>query len=181
MTGLPAWADLILGLAALLVALGTLYRYVIPALRGLWRLAHGTYRLVEDFRETGGFAGLSQQNADLAVNLAEVKKELYPNGGSSMRDAITRNLDELRGYAAENRNGIAELRERVQQIDDKVQQVDDKAQALGERQEVLRATDQQYAADLKHYISTKQADLIAANEHLRAALNEVLAIDDDEL
>lgn len=174
MTALPWWGDAVLTIAALLVGFGTIWRYILPGLRGLWRLGHGTYRLVEDFRDSGGFAGLSEQNQELAASLQAVKRELYPNGGSSMRDAITRNLDELRGYAAENRAGIAELREQVQAVDEK-------AKALGERQEVLRAADRQVSEDLRHYIETRQADLLAANEHLRAALTEVLAIPDDEV
>jgi hypothetical protein len=169
---LPLWGDVLAAIAAALLALGTIYRYVVPVLRAMWRVGHGTYRLVEDFRDTGGFAGLSAQNQELAASLHEVKKELYPNGGSSMRDAITRNLDELRGYADESRQGITDLREQVASVEQR-------AQALAERQEVLRRADQQLALDLQHYIENKHADLLLANEGLRAALNEALSIDEE--
>lgn len=156
---MPVWADAIAAVAAVLLALGTIWRYIVPAVRGMWQLVQGTAQLVEDYRASGGFAGLAAQNAHLTVEVAAVKRELHPNGGSSMRDSLTR-----------TEKATAALTERVAEVDAK-------AIALGERQEVLRRADQQYAADLKAYISTHYTEAMQANAHLRAAVNELLLVD----
>lgn len=188
MANFPPWADFLLGAAALLVAIGTIYRYVLPALKGAYRLVRGTARLVDDFQASGGFAGLAEQSRALSMDVAAMKKELYPNGGTSMRDSLTRiertagelksDTSELREYATQNREGISDLRDQVNDVSRRVTDVDEKASALGDRQETLRVADQQLARDLQHYVQTEHADLLLANEALRASLNEALGIEE---
>lgn len=190
MLSLPLWVEIPGAIAAVLVAFGTIYRYILPAIKGLWRIGQGTARLVDDFQVTGGFAGLAAQNAALAADMAAVKKELYPNGGTSMRDSLTRTeattralvdtTEELRGFAQQNREGIADLRDQVNDVSRRATDVAEVAQALGERQEVLRVADQQLARDLQHYVETEHRDLLLANEALRASLNEALGITEEE-
>ena len=63
--------DLIVAIAAALVALGIIWRYIVRP------VVHGTrsaWRTIEDVGEAVAF----------------VKAEMKPNGGSSMRDAINR-------------------------------------------------------------------------------------------
>lgn len=162
MTPLPLWADMIVGVAAVLLALGTIYRYILPALKGTWRLVHGIYRLVEDFRESGGFGGLAAQNRALAGEVVEIKRELHPNGGSSMRDSLTR-----------TEQALGDLGRRLTEVDEK-------ATALGDRQEVLRSADVATAAELKSFLEGEWRDTKDANAHLRASLNEVLGMQGDD-
>lgn len=158
-SGPGAW---IIGVAAVLLALGTIYRYVLPAIKAAGRLVHGIYRLVEDFRESGGFGGLSAQNQALAGEVVEIKRELHPNGGSSMRDSLTRTEQALA------------------KLDRRLTDVDEKATALGERQEVLRQSDERTAAELKTFLEREYRDAQEANAHLRASLTEMLGMGDDD-
>lgn len=165
---LPLWANLILGIAAVLVGLATIWRYVLPACKGMWRLMHGTYSLIEDFRDTGGFAGIASVIRDLAVDLAHVKvlaeradHELHPNKGMSLRDSVTR-----------SEQGISDLRQQVAAVTDQ-------ATAISERQEILRRADESTAADLKEFLERDYRDTQEANQHLRASVNELLAITDE--
>ena len=183
MGDIPAWADVLLAIAAVFVALGTIYRYVLPAVKGAYRIVRGTARLVDDFQTSGGFAGLAAQNAALAADMAAVKKELYPNGGTSMRDSLTRTeatVTILVDKTEANREGISDLRDQVNDVSRRATDVAEVAQVLGERQEVLRAADQQFIRELQHYIETQYSDLLLANEGLRASLNESLGIAEDE-
>ena len=68
---IAAWKDTVVGVAAALVALGIIYRYVIKP------IVHGTrnaWRTIEDVGDAVAF----------------VKAEMKPNGGSSLRDAVNR-------------------------------------------------------------------------------------------
>lgn len=169
---LPWWGDLGVALAAALVAWQLILKqYVWPATKGLWRFGHGFAQLVADFRDTGGFAGIASTIRDLAVDLSHVRNlaeradhELHPNRGESLRDSVTR----VEG-------GIRDLREQVAAVTDQ-------ATAISERQEFLRAADESTAADLRRFLDTKYDAAMEANAHLRASVNELLAIegDDDE-
>lgn len=162
MTPLPLWGDLIVGAAAVLVALATLYRYIVPALkasvrgvRALWRAGKALVEFIEEWRETGGFRVL-------AADILEIKRELHPNGGTSMRDSLTR-----------SERGISDLREQVAAVTDQ-------ATAISERQEFLRAADESTAADLRRFLDTKYDAAMEANAHLRASVNELLAIPEED-
>lgn len=162
MTSLPWWANLTITIAAVLVALGTIRRHVWPVLRGI-------VQLLEDFRDTGGFAGIASTIRDLAVDLTHVRElaeradhELHPNKGLSLRDSVTR------------------TEQGIERLGQQVAAVTDQATAISERQEILRAADESTAADLRRFLDGKVAETEAANQHLRAALNEVLSIEGDE-
>lgn len=162
MTSLPWWGDLILALAALLVALGTISRYVWPALRTIGTTVHSLRQLWEDYREVGGFLGIASVIRDLAVDLTHVRAlaeradhELHPNKGLSLRDSVTR-----------TEHGIATLAGQVA--------------AVSERQETLRAADEATSADLRRFLETEWTETKEANAHLRASLTEVLGIGDED-
>lgn len=166
---LPLWADLILGAATLLVALHTIWRYVLPAVRGIWRgtvaavhAVRAVKEFIDDWRETGGFIALVAKITHLTLEVDSVKRELFPNGGGSMRDSLTR-----------TEHATVELGRRLSEVDAK-------ATALGERQESLRRADESTAADLRQFLEREYRDTQEANAHLRASLNEVLAIGDDD-
>lgn len=213
MTPLPPWAELIGALAALLLALGTIYRYVWPAIKAFGRgvkgavnFSEGAREVLDDFREVGGFAGLQAENKslaeelatktagladdvtarweELAAKVAALQREVTPNGGTSMRDGVTRSeialrtltvmVEELRAHAEASREGLDDLRDQANDLGRRLTDLD-------ERQEFLRAADRQYAEDLKRYLDNEHRDLQLGNEALRAALNEVLSIDQEEL
>lgn len=188
-TGHPL-VDFVIYTAAFLAALGGIHKFVWPALRGAYRLARGTERFIAEYQQTGGFAGLY--------------KELHPNGGSSLRDAVDRVGREARDAAAAAREAVTEAqaavseaqrvgeiteelrgyaednRNGIARLDRRVTDVTEKAEALGQRQEVLREADARYARDLQGFIEGQYRDALEANEALRASLNEVLLIDAED-
>ena len=161
MLDLPLWADALGVTAGTLVALGTIYRYILPLVLAGYRVSRGAARLVEDFQSSGGFAGLSAQAEALSVDVAAMRKELFPNGGTSLRDSVTR-IETQVGDVSRRATDVAQV-----------------AAALSERQEVLRIADQQFIRELQHYIESQYRDLLLANEGLRASLNEALSIGDE--
>jgi hypothetical protein len=170
---LGEWPQTIFALAALLVALGTIYRYVLPALGALWRLLRGTEEFIADWRQTGGLGGLYEQLQQVKALSQSSHRELHPNGGSSLRDSMTRveeqgqqtsqAVDRLEGYASTSREGIAELR----------QQVD----AQGERITDHRQRQEQTIAALREYLEGERVDLVEAKRGLEAAVSELLMVE----
>lgn len=186
MTGHPA-VDTVIYLSAALVALGTIWRYVLPALRVAWKAAKGTEEFFDSIRATGGFSGLLGLLNEVRVEVAEVKtlaqsshRELHPNGGSSMRDTVNATAagvhalgdkaDRLEGYAAANREGIARLDTRVTDLDEKVD-------AQGTRITDHRRRNDETIAGLREFIEHEHREALLANEALRVSLAEALAVD----
>ena len=180
---LPVWADVLIAVAAVLVAAGTIWRYVLPVLQATVRLVRGTAGLVEDFRLTGGFAGIGER-LDRVEELAKSShRELHPNGGSSMRDtvnataagveAIADKAERLEGYAAANRAGIARLDTRVTDLDEKVEH-------QGERITEHRRRNEETVDRLQAYLEGERHDLIARAQGLEASVHELLMVDGHE-
>jgi chromosome segregation ATPase len=186
-TGRPL-ADLAIYVAGVLVALGTIYRYVVPALRALWRLIEGTSRLVEDFRQTGGFAGLHAEVAEVKVLAEQSRHELHPNGGDSMRDGVdrietvteglARTTEELRGHAAANSEGIADLRDQTNDIARRVTDLDEKADAQEQRITDHRRRNEETVKRIEEYLTGERQDLLIAKQGLEASVTELLQVDD---
>lgn len=130
-----------------------------------------TASLNHDFRDDiGGRLALVEE---LLTIVQAQTKQLERNGGSHLADTVHRTAESV-GRLEE---GVLDLSHRVTDVSAKAEAVSVRAEQVAGRQEVLRAADQQLAMDLRHYVETEHADLLRANEGLRAALNEVLSID----
>lgn len=189
MTSLPTWAQFAIALAGLLVAFGTIYRYIWPALRGTARGVRGIYRLYVGTQQfihewTGG----SDQRS-VPDRLGEIEVQLRNNGGSTLRDlAVTaargaerlaEAVERLERYAAENRDGIGDLRDQNNDHGRRLTDIDEKIDAQSQRiTDHRRRNDEQITA-LREYLENDRDDLLVAKQALEASVTELLNIDDD--
>lgn len=166
---------LILAVAAVLTALGVIGKYLRldQFVIRLWRLVALSELQASFLQDWNGEAPRKGYEGRLSFpeRMAQVESrtmQLTRNTGSHLADSITH-----------TRETVDRLEDGLLDLSQRVTDVNAKAEALGQRQEVLRMADQQFAGELKHFIETRYSDLIAGNEGLRAALNEVLAIDEE--
>ena len=197
MSTLPDGVEAVIGLAAVLTALGVIYRYIWPAIKVSYRAVRTLEKAAEDYRMSGGFAGLY--------------KELHPNGGGSLRDAVDAGRQEARTAAEEARTAAAEARlavqeatrvaeavesnadgiehlrdqvndvsQRVTALDQRAADLDGKIDAQGARIDSHRQRNEDTAEELRRYLSQERTDLMDAKQGLEASVSELLMVEGHE-
>lgn len=190
MTALPPWAETLVTVSALLLALGTIYRYVLPALRGLWRgvkaLVHASEEVrdvLEDFRTVGGFQGLADQVNEVKALATASQKELHPNGGGSLRDAVDEGRTEARAAATAARAAVEEA-QRIGHITESLQggiaDLRTETSTHGQRITDHRRRNDEAIAALREYLQADRDDLLLAKQGLEAAVTELLMVESHE-
>lgn len=183
MTSLPAGAELAVALAALLVALGTIHRYVWPAIKAIGRGVQGMYRLyIATQRFVHDWFG-DEGQPSITVRIGRMEDQLRPNGGGSLRDAVDRAAREARQAAGEARTAATEAG-RVGRITESLQQgVEDlrhDQSAQGQRiTDHRRRNDEQIQA-LREYLESERDDLLLAKQGLEASITELLMVEGHE-
>lgn len=203
MTSLPDWGQLAIAVAALLVALGTIYRYIWPALKavgrgvmGLIRLYQGTTQFISEWSGAGGLS--------VPARIQRIEKELHPNSGSTLRDAVDRAAQEareaagharvavteanrlgaitheLRDYAQSNRDGIADLRDQVNDVSRRVTDIDGKVADQGAQILNHRQRNEAQVEELRRYLTEERLELFEAKQGLEASVAELLMVDAHE-
>ena len=163
-------------LAGVLTALGVIGRKLWRAARGAGRMYQLGHAAFETIVGTAEHLGISDR-------ISQVERELRPNGGGSLRDAVDQGTrearaavteaqrvgaitEELRGYAEANRNGIAELRQGQATVDQRIT-------------DHRRRNDEQILA-LRDYLESDRQELLLAKQGLEAAVTELLMVDAHE-
>lgn len=177
MTPLPPWAEMTGAIAALLIALGTIHRYVWPAIKAFGRGIAGAvrlYKLVQQF--VHDWFGDSE-HLSVPTRISRMEKELRPNGGGSLRDAVDGAAREARQAAGEARTAATEAG-RVGRITESLQQglEDLRSDQSMQGQRITdhrRRNDEQINA-LREYLEAERNELLLAKQGLEASLTEVL-------
>lgn len=98
------WAGIITAVCAAIVGLYKAHRHVWPTIRGVLRLLFRAHRIEHDLTQIGN-------KLDFLV------KELTPNGGGSMRDAITRIDNMMTVNEQRQRAALTITREALMEVD----------------------------------------------------------------
>lgn len=180
-TGHPA-IDLLLLTAAVLVALGTVKRYVWPTLCAAYRLLRTIDQGATDYHLSGGFAGIKRRDDEMAAEISAIKKELHPNGGGSLRDAVDKAATEAR-TAAEEAARIGKVTEGLdRRLIDVREVVDAQTERLVDTNERIsdhRRRNQETVERIEQYLIGERVDLLEAKQGLEASVHELLGIPDD--
>lgn len=170
-------ADLFIYTAGVLLALGTVYRYVWPVVRGVWRVGRGVEEFATDWRATGGLRGLSQQMTDVKGLATQTHKELHPNGGGSMRDAIDQAAKEAR-HAVDAAKVAAEGVVRIEKATELnrvgINEITEELHEQGRRITNHRSRNDATIKALEDYIHGERQDFIEAKQGLEASVTELL-------
>ena len=167
--------DLLLLTAAVLVALGTVKRYVWPALCGAYRLLRTIDQGATDYHLSGGFAGIKRRDDEMAAEISAIKKELHPNGGGSLRDAVDKAATEARTAAEE----AARIGKVTEGLDRRLIDVREVVDAQTERITDHRRRNQETVDRIEQYLIGERVDLLEAKQGLEASVHELLGIPDD--
>lgn len=184
MTGAPVAVEVILASAAVLVALGTIYRYVWPAIKAFGRGLRGAVRLYHSFQQfihdwTGEGDGDS-----VPLRLAKMEKELATNSGSTLRDLahtaaqgavrLEEKVDRLEAMAVANGEGISDLRDQANDHAQRLTDVTEKVDAQGVRISDHRRRNDETITAIQSYLQGERHDLIEAKQGLEASVTELL-------
>jgi hypothetical protein len=138
-------------LAAVLTALGVIVRKSWQGFRGLVRIYHLSHRAFETIIGT-------EQTLGIGDRISQVERELRPNGGNSLRDAVDQAASKARAAVSE-------------------------AQRIGTITEDLRSD--QLAQNnriraMREYLERDREELTMARRGLEAAVSELLMVEGNE-
>jgi uncharacterized protein YoxC len=194
---LPEWGQVAVTVAGVLIALGTIYRYVWPALKafgrgvaGAVRVYRGTQQFVHDWLGGEGERGVMQR-------LRSIEMELRPNDGGSLRDTTDRTstqvsttgrrveeLQHLVGDLSEdakaNREGIASLREQSNDMSQRLTDLAENDTAQDRRISDHRRRNDETIQKIKEFLEGEHRDALIAREALQASVTELLNMQPDQ-